>query len=78
MSDRKRAYRYAVIDHGGTGTKAVGDSPFVLDWKYLGRTYTWNIVGGPRLESSGFITGRYLDKGWLVDGEYVADAEVAA
>jgi hypothetical protein len=80
-TERKRAYRYEVTETGGDGTRAVGESPYIIDWKYLGKTYTWNIVGGPasRFASLGFISGRYIDKGHVgEDGKYVSDKDAAA
>lgn len=74
--ERKRAYRYKVIDHDGEGTKAIGDSPFILDWKNLGREYTWTIY--KKGEVVGSITGRYVDRGYIVDGNYKTDKELAA
>lgn len=75
---RRRAYRYAVTGSGGEGEKAIGTSPFMLDWKYLGRVYTWNIVGGETLASIGWIEGKYIDKGYIVNGKYQTDDEIAS
>ncbi len=69
----RRAYRYAVVGAGGSGVVAIGDSPFVLDWTYLGRSYTWNITG-PGLKPTGYIEGKYVDRGRIIDGTYEADA----
>lgn len=74
----KRAYRYEVVDSGGEGTTAIGESPFILDWTYFGKEYTWNIVRGPRVESVGFIAGRFVDKGYVDGDGYKSDAELAA
>lgn len=76
MSKPKRAYRYEVIDHGGSGTKSIGDSPYILDWHDLGKEYTWTFYNLKTMEAVGFITGRLKDKGWLTDGTYKSDAEL--
>lgn len=74
--ERKRAYRYEVIDHGGEGTKAIGDSPTILDWKYLGKEYTWTIYKlGQGV--TGFITGKFMDKGYVEGDKYRSDKELA-
>jgi hypothetical protein len=77
VSDRRRAYRYEVIETTGEGTSAMDGKPNILDWKYLGKEYTWTIVGGPRFEVHGTITGRYIDKGYCEDGKFRTDAEIA-
>lgn len=76
--DRRRAYRYEVIETTGTGTAAMGDKPNVLDWKYLGKEYTWTIFDFKLGEVVGTITGRYVDKGFCEAGKFKTDAELAA
>jgi hypothetical protein len=73
IPERKRAYRYEVLKASGAGVRAVGDSPYIIDWTDFGPEYTWNIVGGPKdsFQSVGFIHGRFVDKGYLTDdGKY--------
>lgn len=72
----KRAYRYAVTGSSGSGVKSIGTSPFVLDWEYFGRDYTWQIYDLANMELTGWIEGRYVDQGWIVDGTYKTDAEM--
>ena len=73
----KRAYRYEVTGSEGSGATAIGDSPFILDWTYFGRSYTWQIFDRKAGKCTGWISGKYVDKGY-VDGTYKSDAELAA
>ena len=75
---RKRAYRYRVTGSEGSGTKAIGDSPYVLDWKYLGRSYSWLIFDSTKGEETGFFSGEYVDRGYVDAVGYKSDAELAS
>lgn len=74
--EARRAWRYEVIDSWGSGATAIGESPFIVDWKNLGKEYTWTIYDFAKGEVTGTITGRLLDKGYVVDGDYKSDAEL--
>lgn len=79
MAESRRAYRYKVVDKGGAGVKAVGESPYVIDWKYLGKTYDWQIYDFSKgAEHIGFIAGEFVDKGYMRDGQYEPDGDTDA
>jgi hypothetical protein len=76
--ERRRAYRYTVTDSWGSGVAAIGDSPFVIDWQYLGLSYTWHIYNLTTMEIEGWIAGKYVDKGYTIKGQFKSDEELAA